>query len=280
VKLPQGKKSSVAVEAFDGIACVRKTYNDNGDPREKCLRETAFYAYYAGLTLIPRLIESRPPTNVLVELLRGEPLSTWQQGRPRAEVEDLSRDHGRNVARFLQHVPPAGALAAARQDFPGGLGLYEVAGHTLGVVADHLAANAEFDLPGLHGAVDCARAAPGIAGFWGQEVLCKLDWNAANTIVEGGEITGYVDFEQSFFANRLIFVGTVIDHINVLSWPRAREGIEELCGDLPSPEMQYAAACFSMCRKILGCCRDGRIGYFTPERILAKLEKMRRATDS
>jgi hypothetical protein len=275
LNLPQGKKSTVSVEHHDGVACVRKTYNDNGDPREKCVRETAFYTCYAGLSFVPRLLESRPPSHVLIELLRGEPLSTWHQGRTPAEVEDLSRAHGRNVGGFLRHVPSDDALASAREDFAGGLALSAVAEHTLGVVEDHLRANQEFDLPELHGAVERARGSLNVEGFWGGEVLCKLDWNAGNTIVEDGRIAGYVDFEQSFFANRAVFVGTVVDHINVLSWPHVRDGIAAVCGDLPPVETQYAAACFSMCRKILGCCRDGRIRYFTPERLLRKFAAMR-----
>jgi len=275
VNLPQGKKSTVSVEMVDGAPCVRKEYNDNGDPHEKCLRETAFYAYYAGLPLVPRLLKSRPPTHILIDLLRGEPVSTWHGGRTPAEVEELSRIHGRNVGGFLQHVPSDDALASAREGFPGGLTLRAVAERTLSVVADHLEANEKFDLPELHRTVDRAREVLNVDGFWGEEVLCKLDWNAGNTIVAGGEITGYVDFEQSFFANRAVFVGTVIDHINVLSWPNVRAGIGEVCGDLPPVETQYAAACFSMCRKMLGCCGNGRIRYFTPERLLRKFAAMR-----
>jgi hypothetical protein len=209
---------------------------------------------------MPRLVESSPPTHILIELLRSEPISVWHKGKSPDEIKKLSRAHGRNVGRFLQHVPSDEATASARENFPGDLALKEVAERTLGVVADHLKRNAAFDLPELHGALARAREALSIDGFWGEEVLCKLDWNAGNTIVADGKIIGYVDFEQSFFANRAIFLGTVIDHINVLSWLEVREGIGEVCGDLPSPQAQYAAACFSMCRKILGCCRDGRIG--------------------
>jgi hypothetical protein len=275
VRLPQGKKSTVTVEQIGGALCVRKEYNDNGDPREKCLRETAFYTCYAGLPFLPKLLESRPPAHILIELLRGEPASTWHRDKAPEEIADLSRAHGRNIGGFLKHVPSDAVRKSARKVFPGGLTLKAVAARTLGLVADHLARDPAFDLPELHGSVDRAREVLNMHGFWGEEVLCKLDWNAGNTIVSDGKIAGYVDFEQSFFANRATFVGTVADHINVLSWPEVRAGIEEICGDLPAPEAQYAAACFSMCRKILGCCGHGRIGYFTPERLLRKFETLR-----
>ncbi len=275
----QGKKSEVSAETIDGELCIRKQYNDNGNPRDKCLRETAFYNCYAGVPGLPRLIADSCPTHIVIEYVQGEPLSVWHRGKSEKQLDELSRAYGRHIGLFLLHEPASATMESIRREFPGDTSLATLADRMFAALRSHLKAEPAFDLPALHRAVEKAGDILALSGFWGEEALCKLDWNAGNTIVASDGISGFVDFEQSFFGNRAVFVGTVIDHINVLRWSEVRKGIESARGPLPSVDVQYSAACFSMCYKILGACRNGEITYFTPERLLWKFEDMRRTIE-
>lgn len=274
--LPQGKKSTVTVETTECGIAVRKSYNDNGDPAAKCAREVAFYRWYEALGAIPRLLECKCPTSILVERLTGTPLSDWQQGKSDATVASVSTQHGSNVAAMLQHALPEDVRSQILCEFPGEASLRSMAGATLEIVQAHVDNNPDFDIPEIREALLAARRVLDVGGFWGEEVLCKLDWNAGNTIVDGDTISGYIDFEQAFLGNRLIFIGTVIDHINILSWPNVVMGLQEPGIVVLPAAQQYAAACFSMCYKIRGCCRDGEITFFTPQRLVSKFQSMKR----
>jgi hypothetical protein len=275
MKLPQGKKSKVTVDTAGGKAVVRKAYNSNGDPSTKCQREVAFYRWYEGVAGVPRLHAAECPTHILIELLDGTPLSVWHADKSESEIAALSLDHGRNMASFLHHSPADALSVSIKKNFPDMTDFRSVVDSTLSTVETYVNGNPGFDRPEIRQIVRLSRSVVETTAFWGQEILCKLDWNSGNVIVKDGSIAGYVDFEQSFFGNRIAFVGTLIDHINVLSWPQVRRGIESCGHVMPPANLQYAAACFSMCYKIRGCCRDGKITYFTPERLLVKFQEMR-----
>lgn len=275
--LPQGKKSTVHVQDIAGRPGVRKVYNHHrGSPRGKCLRETAFFRHYRGLKAVPNLLEVANPTHILMDLVPGEPLSACHKAMSSAEIAALSAEHGKCIGDFICHESTPAAWERVRSNYPDGRDLAAVLERAQATVLDAFQHNPTFDIPALQRAIAQAAKVVLIEGDWGREALCKLDWNAGNMLVLDGRISGYVDFEQSFVGNRLAFVGTVIDHINVLNWHEARRGIEGRCGPLPSSEMQYAAACFSMCVKISECCHGGKISFFTPERLLVKFRDMKK----
>ena len=105
-------------------------------------------------------------------------------------------------------------------------------------------------------------------------VLCKLDWNPGNIIVDGTEISGLIDFEQSFWGTKEIFWGTVLDHISLLSWQMVVAGAKAKIGELPDKEQLRNGAFFSMWYKMIAGYRGGPLGYFTPERVTEKFLKM------
>ena len=280
MKLIQGNKSQVSLELVDGLPCVRKRYNDNGDPRKKCLRELAFYRWYAGLSAIPKLVAHDCPIAITLERLEGMPLSVCHQALTQMQLNALSHAHGHHMGQFLRHEPSSAVEAAARQNFPGSHDIETLVAHMVDVIGKHLDANPEFQREEIRHAVESTQRVLALDRFWGEPTLCKLDWNASNVLVNNGTISGYIDFEQAFFGNRIVFIGTIIDHINVLSWTHVRRGIEAACGALPSVEIQKAAANFSMCYKLVGCCHDGKITFFTPERLVTKFSAMNRGIEA
>lgn len=274
--LHQGKKSNVSLIDRDGMDCVLKRYNDIGDPNVKCHREVAFYEWHHACDSLPDLIEVDCPNSILMSRLAGEPIASWHKSASTDDLRRISYEHGGLLSDLLRHKPAQRqASNAINRLSSSGISTWEkFAAIVLQNVEDYFCMNAAFDRPELRQRVDMAASVISLDGFWGETVVCKLDWNPGNIIVDGNNISGYVDFEQSFRGNRLAFLGTVIDHISVFDWTSTRLGLIDGLGDMPAAYELEAAATFSMCYKIHGCCHDGKIGFFEPNRLLEKFQTM------
>ena len=51
-------------------------------------------------------------------------------------------------------------------------------------------------------------------------------WNPDNCVVNADKtVRGFIDFEQAFVGTATLFLGTLIDHINILNWPQVKTAL-------------------------------------------------------
>ena len=198
--LPQGNKSVVVSQVKSGKACVWKEYNDNGLRSIKCRREVAFYEWFRGIEAIPQLVEVACPKGIWISRVPGEQLASWVRNAAPVDRVRVSQQHGQLLGGLLTHSPDDDRKTAALEllEASGAVAWESFAKQTIDNVHNHFTADTRFDTLELHQAAERAATIIATKGFWGEPIVCKLDWNAGNTLIASNDISGYVDFEQSF----------------------------------------------------------------------------------
>lgn len=269
--LPQGNKSTVEMQIRNGNNCICKKYNNNGSKEVKFNREIAFYKWFQGIESIPKIEEIDFPNAIWMNYLSGEQLTSWAIKNDHM-LEQISRNHGKLISEFIKHEPIKNQRSDAMDllNKSGANSWCEFAKNVISKVQKYFFMDSNYNIPEILTIIECAKQVIETDGYWGRDTVCKLDWNAGNIIIFNNEIKGYVDFEQSFQGTRLIFLGTIIDHINILNWRFVKDGLSDKFEALPSNNQLLNASAFSLIYKIHGCCNDGKILFFTPNGILNK----------
>ncbi len=191
--LPQGNKSTVQLGP-DGESVIKR-YNDNGDPREKCKREVAFYRMYGASELLPPLLDSGEDW-IRVGLVTEDRLSD-------VGVEDrgrFTRSYARALAAIFADaaVPDTAALEACRA------GSARV---TRNRVIESLLRYASAQPQSA--ILDAIRFSVTRVVLT-RDLLIKLDWNSGNVFVADGRVARFIDFEQAYVGTAEMLTGAVL----------------------------------------------------------------------
>ncbi len=280
----QGKKSTVIEVIVDGVVCVLKKYNDRGDPALKKKKEVGFYRYYQGCAGMPELISTEPDEGIIIEKLSGSPLNILFGKRDgwtyapidgaESDIERISFDYGGYVGGLASlEVRDEKKTFISQKFFKG-----RNSSQQIDIIIENakrlLSEHPEYDNHTLGRSIHAIESFGDMDIDVGKNVLCKLDWNPGNIIVDGTEISGLIDFEQAFWGTTEIFWGTVLDHISLLNWPMIVAGAKTRIREFPDKEQLRNGAFFSMWYKMVAGYKGGPLGYFTPERVTEKFLKM------
>ena len=195
---PQGRKSEVTF-SDDGFL-VRKTYNDNGDPMGKYLREIGFYAHYGASELIPDLVESLADEGAIV-LTRAPGIRCSDlQPDPRFRRR-LSADYADKAVDLLSICTD---VRRVKRRYYNNVGASEYRERVLSILDGYR--------PGTRHAEDIVRRLSTSTSqiAVADEILIKLDWNASNVFVAGGVVSQFIDFEQAFIGTREMLTGILL----------------------------------------------------------------------
>ena len=192
----QGKKSIVRLTTFNGRKAIVKVYNSTGDPRIKKEREVLFYNHYQGHAPIPDLLDSSVTGEITVSFLEGQVLD---KGYQLFGIEDM-------IASSHRDLLAAQRICSSVPDF---MGDRDYATYALDVV-DKVA-----DLAGENGQgwlqAQCEAVRSTLVKNRGMPaIVYKEDWNIGNMVLATEGIR-FIDFEQAYVGNVLMYFGAVLD---------------------------------------------------------------------
>lgn len=200
--LSRGRKSDVVHVKPRSV--VRKFYNENGDKREKSLREIGFYLQYGHSKVIPRLVDYHEANYVTIDYLPGRTMSDIGIADESSRI-DLTRRYADSVSALFGNAPPVtDELKSKYYDGVGATSCRQMTESQLRGLAPHYSNCAPFqELLARFGKIRVCN-----------ELLIKLDWNSSNTIVGEDGHFAFVDFEQAFIGTKEMLVGILLHNPN------------------------------------------------------------------
>lgn len=191
--LPQGNRSVVTLAADGGS--VVKRYNSNGDPRGKCAREVAFYRQYAGMGLLPPLLDAGDDW-IRLGVVRADRLAD----RPVQDVSALTRSYAKALIGLFADAP---APNAGTLDACGARSARVTRDSTFEALVGYAAAGPPSPI------IDAIRFSLARIVLT-RDLLTKLDWNSTNIFVEGERVVRFIDFEQACLGTGEMLAGAVL----------------------------------------------------------------------
>lgn len=198
--LPQGRKSEVTL--LDDGSLVRKTYNDNGDPMGKYLREVGFYAHYGASELIPDLVEPLADERAIV-LTRAPGIRCADLQPDPGFRRRLSADYADKVADLLSVRADVGNV---KPRYYGNVGASAYRDGVMSILDGYRPSTRQGQGKDIVGRLRASASQVTVT----DEILIKLDWNASNVFVDGGAVSQFIDFEQAFIGTREILTGILL----------------------------------------------------------------------
>ena len=197
-QLPQGRKSHVTL-CDDGVL-IQKTYNHNGDPERKYLREVGFYKHYADSSLIPDMVEARQDERVIV--LTRAPGIRCSDLLPDPNLRlQISTDYAEKVVDLISIGNDVHSL---KQCFYDGFGASAYRDRVVDILDAYPTGTQQAEQ-----IIRRLRVSATQINIT-DEILIKLDWNASNVFIDNGRVTQFIDFEQSFIGTREILTGILL----------------------------------------------------------------------
>ncbi len=196
--LNQGRKSYVI--HVNPRSVVRKFYNENGDKREKSLREIGFYLQYGHSNVIPRLVDYHEANYVTIDYLPGRTMSDIGIADESSRI-DLTRRFADSVSALFRNAPTV--TDGLKSKYYDGIGAFSIVEKTVNQLRE-IARHYSDCQPFKNLLVRAEKTEPS------SELLIKLDWNSSNTIVRENGQFAFVDFEQAFIGTKEMLVGILL----------------------------------------------------------------------
>lgn len=255
MNIKQGARSTVEFVNVDGVLCVQKRYNErNNPPIVKLNKERAFYEYYDGLEVIPKLVSWKEPDTIVVEYCEGDRAIDLIRDEDKAlDIEGFSRDYGEKAYAFFEW--PLSESASEKEE----------ARTTIISVIERVQAAIEEDIryqiPVIERSAEGLYRLLEIEGYWAAPMMCKYDGSGANLLVKGDRLVSIIDFDTSYMGSRLTFLGSLVKDCLHLDWRFVRAGLAHKGLPFPNADLLAVGAHFNVWQVYLDSFRDGRFGW-------------------
>jgi hypothetical protein len=259
----QGSRATVGYVELAGVSCVEKVFTESDvlKNQEMFNRETSFYNYYNHLDILPELIDSDYPQKIVLSKMEGNIFTkVYAPSISDQSIEGyfnpISYNYGRKLAQMLQ-------VEASHEEIKHNQQLYfsnidaekhfnEQIAHFETILLDVDKDAGDFQT--MKKILDEATKVMDGNSWWHQQALCKADWAGVNMFVKDQHVVGFIDFESSYWGNRITFLGDILFYTQdpVHNWEMIVKGLTDSNVDMPDKPELLSGFCYSALQHILG----------------------------
>ena len=235
----QGRNNRVIPGTYADQPVIFKYYGEEGgihigQPRDRMGRECFFLNCYSASGLVPTLHCQGDDFAVIARF----PGVTFPNSSADRETKDrISYEIGSAHARILQIRVSDEKRCRFDREFFDSQSFDDLALSCVDRIQCRMRSDAGFSGEDLRDSVEFMEGwfkRNSIESPW---ALHKQDWNLNNVLVQGGKLSGFIDFEQSFSGTREAYLGAVLDCLHSavqkgkIRWELVKTGYEETSGE-------------------------------------------------